>query len=190
MAGKTVAAAGMSERTARNWQSGALPSTAKALRTWPHARGSLRRRMAVGGRAAAGDRYRRTAAGADAVHGAVPAAAGALSSRGSLRTLQRRGPRAWRVAVTAREREVYFEPAGNLISCTYVDLRDPVDRPPITTLTKASSKRHGIPSCETIPLSKPSSFLDRGEGLIEFREEGPASGTSRETARTGGPRLI
>ncbi len=38
MSGKTVAvaaaAAGMSERTARQWQSGALPSTAKAPRTW------------------------------------------------------------------------------------------------------------------------------------------------------------
>ena len=38
MAGKTLtaaaAAAGMSERTARTWQSGALPSTATAPRTW------------------------------------------------------------------------------------------------------------------------------------------------------------
>ena len=38
MAGKTLAAAaaaaGMSERTARKWQSGALPSTAKVPRTW------------------------------------------------------------------------------------------------------------------------------------------------------------
>ena len=38
MSGKTLAAAaaaaGMSERSARRWQSGALPSTAKAPRTW------------------------------------------------------------------------------------------------------------------------------------------------------------
>ena len=38
MSGKTLAAAaaaaGMSERTARQWQSGALPSTAKAVRWW------------------------------------------------------------------------------------------------------------------------------------------------------------
>ena len=38
MSGKTLAvaavAAGMSERTARRWQDGALPSTAKAPRTW------------------------------------------------------------------------------------------------------------------------------------------------------------
>ena len=38
MTGKTLeaaaAAAGMSERTARRWQEGALPTTAKAPRTW------------------------------------------------------------------------------------------------------------------------------------------------------------
>ena len=34
MAGKTPAAAGMSERAARKWQSGLLPSTAKAPRWW------------------------------------------------------------------------------------------------------------------------------------------------------------
>ena len=36
MSGKTLAAAaaGMCERTARAWQSGGLPSTAKAPRTW------------------------------------------------------------------------------------------------------------------------------------------------------------
>ena len=59
----------------------------------------------------------------------------------------------------------HVDEAGNLISCTYVDLRDPVDRSPITTLTKASSKRHAR--------------------LIERGEEGSASGTSRETAPPG-----
>ena len=78
----------------------------------------------------------------------------------------------------------HVDEAGNLIACTYVDLRDPVDRSPITTLTKASSKRHAVPGCETMRLSKPSRFLDRGEGLIERGEDGSASGTSRETART------
>ena len=81
----------------------------------------------------------------------------------------------------------HVDEAGNLIACTYVDLRDPVDRFPITTLTKASSKRHAIPGCETMRLSKPSCFLDRGEGLIERGEAGSAAGTSRETARTEDP---
>ena len=81
----------------------------------------------------------------------------------------------------------HVDEAGNLISCTYVDLRDPVDRSPITTLTKASSKRHAIPGCETMRLSKPSRFLDRGEGLIDRGEEGSAGGTSRKTARAEDP---
>ena len=81
----------------------------------------------------------------------------------------------------------HVDEAGKLISCTYVDLRNPVDRSLITTLTKASSKRHAIPGCETIRLSKPSRFLDRGEGLIECGEEGSASGMSPETARTEHP---
>ena len=37
--------------------------------------------------------------------------------------------------------------AGNLISCTYVDFRDPAERSLITTVKKASSKRHAIPGC-------------------------------------------
>ena len=41
--------------------------------------GPVRRRVGVGGGAAAGGRYRRAAAGADAVQGAVPAASGSLS---------------------------------------------------------------------------------------------------------------
>ena len=84
MAGKTLgaaaAAAGMSERAARKWQSGPLPSTAKAPRGWRTAGGPLRGGVAVGGRAAAGGGHRRPAAGADAVQGAVPAASGPLSA--------------------------------------------------------------------------------------------------------------
>ena len=45
-----------------------------------HTRGPVRRGVAVGGGAAAGGRHRRTAAGADAVQGAVPAASGPLSA--------------------------------------------------------------------------------------------------------------
>ena len=59
----------------------------------------------------------------------------------------------------------HVDDAGNLISCTYVDFRDPAERSPITTLKKASSKRHAIPGCGTIRISKPCCFLGRGEGL-------------------------
>ena len=60
--------------------------------------------------------------------------------------------------------------AGNLISCAYVDLRDPEEHHPILALQKASSKRHAIPGCETIRISKPSCFLGRGEGHISGDE--------------------
>ena len=66
----------------------------------------------------------------------------------------------------------HVDDAGNLICCTYVDVRDPVERFPITTLIKASSKRHAIPRCETIRISKPSCFLGQGEGLVAQGGEG------------------
>ena len=64
----------------------------------------------------------------------------------------------------------HVDDAGNLIACTYVDFRDPAERFPITTLQKASAKRHAIPGCETIRISKPSCFVDQGEGLASDGE--------------------
>ena len=64
----------------------------------------------------------------------------------------------------------HVDDAGNLISCTYVDLRDPAERFPVTALRKASSKRHAIPGCETIRISKPACFLKQGEGLASGGE--------------------
>ncbi len=59
----------------------------------------------------------------------------------------------------------HVDDAGNLIACTYVDFHDPAERFLITTLQKASSKRHAIPCCETIRISQPACFLKRGEGI-------------------------
>ena len=64
----------------------------------------------------------------------------------------------------------HVDDAGNLIACAYVDLRDPAERFPITVLRKASSKRHAIPGCETIRISKPTCFLEQGEGLADGGE--------------------
>ena len=66
----------------------------------------------------------------------------------------------------------HVDDAGNLISCAYVDLRDPAERGPITTLRKASPERYAIPGCGTIRISKPSCFLGGGEGLLLRGEEG------------------
>ena len=64
----------------------------------------------------------------------------------------------------------HVDDAGNLIACTYVDFRDPAERFPITTLQKASSKRRAISGCATIRISKPTCFLDQGEGLNDGGE--------------------
>ena len=64
----------------------------------------------------------------------------------------------------------HVDDAGNLIACTYVDFRDPAERFPITVLQKASASRHAIPGCETIRISKPSCFVDHGEGLASDGE--------------------
>ena len=59
----------------------------------------------------------------------------------------------------------HVDDAGNLIACAYVDFRDPAERLPITVLQKASSKRHAVPGCETVRISKPACFLEQGGGL-------------------------
>ena len=48
----------------------------------------------------------------------------------------------------------HVDDGGNLIA-----FRDPAERLPITALRKASSKRHAIPGCETIRISKPACFV-------------------------------
>ena len=77
----------------------------------------------------------------------------------------------------------HVDDAGNLISCTYVDLRDPAERTPIRTLQKASPKRYAIPDCETIRLSKPTGFGGRGEGLTMDPEAGTAAGATGDADR-------
>ena len=81
----------------------------------------------------------------------------------------------------------HVDDAGNLISCTYVDFRDPAERFPITALQKASSKRHVIPGCETIRISKPGCFLGHGEGVVGDGDDGAEAGADGETEPAGDP---
>ena len=60
----------------------------------------------------------------------------------------------------------HVDDAGNLIACTFVDFRDAAERLPTTALRKASSKRHAIPGCDTIRISKPACFFGQGEGIV------------------------
>ena len=66
---------------------------------------------------------------------------------------------------------------GNLIACTYVDFRDPAERCPVTVLQKASSKRHAVPGCETIRISKPSCCPGEGD-LAGAGDAVPAAGAA------------
>ena len=68
----------------------------------------------------------------------------------------------------------HVDDAGNLIACTYVDFRDSAERCPVAALRKASSKRHAIPGCETIRISKPSSFPGEGD-LAGASDAAPAA---------------
>ena len=72
----------------------------------------------------------------------------------------------------------HVDDAGNLISCVHVDLRDPAERAPITTLRKASPKQYAIPGCGTIRLSKPTGFGGGTEGLAIGPEAGTAAGSA------------
>ena len=84
----------------------------------------------------------------------------------------------------------HVDDAGNLISCTYVDLRDPAERTPIKTLQKASPKRYAIPDCETIRLSKPTGFGGRGEGVARGPEAGTATGARGAADRAANPDAV
>ena len=75
-----------------------------------HAGGPVRRGVAVGGRAAAGGRHRRPAAGADGVQGAVPPVSGPLSA-GAAADLAAAGPRV-AGAVRSRPRGVLRAGSG------------------------------------------------------------------------------
>ncbi len=113
MAGKTLAAAaaaaGMSERAARKWQSGALPSAAKAPRTWrtredPFA--DVWQSEVVPHLVADTDGRLQVLTLFQALCGRYPG----RFQPGQLRTLQRR-VREWRVQY-GPDREVYFEQAA------------------------------------------------------------------------------
>ena len=80
----------------------------------------------------------------------------------------------------------HVDDARNLISCAYVDFRDPAERVPITALQKASSKRRAIPGCGTIRISKPSWSHGRTPGA--GRTPPPRLGTpSRSCASSARP---
>lgn len=65
----------------------------------------------------------------------------------------------------------FLDDSGNFISTKFIDLRDPEDRKPITTLIKGCCKRYALENGETIRLSKPEKFRKAGEDLISDLSE-------------------
>ena len=76
--------------------------------------------------------------------------------------------------------------AEHLIMTSYVDLRPPGTRIPITGLVRGCERKYALEDSETIMVSNPSRFREYGEGLILDVQEGLAREesvvTTRETA--------
>lgn len=76
--------------------------------------------------------------------------------------------------------------AGHLIITSYIDLRKPEDRTPITRLVRRCERKYALEDCETIMISNPAHFRSHGEELILDVQEGLAKEetaiASQETA--------
>ena len=77
--------------------------------------------------------------------------------------------------------------AGHLLTTTYVDMRDPVERMPITTLVKGCPERFAIELHKKVRISKPQQFRKYGEGLINDPAEGHLSHVRSHTERIDDP---
>ena len=67
-----------------------------------------------------------------------------------------------------------LDDAGNLITTTYIDLREDGSRTAIPALVKGCRREHAIEDVETILISKPERFREYGERLILDVQEGLA----------------
>ena len=67
-----------------------------------------------------------------------------------------------------------LDDAGNLISTSYVDLREERSRSPIQTLVKGCRREHALEDAETILVSPLERFRKEGANLIRDEHEGLA----------------
>ena len=76
--------------------------------------------------------------------------------------------------------------AGHMILTSYIDLRKPEDRTPITGLVRGCERKYALEDCETIMISTPARYRAYGEELILDVQEGLAKEetviASQETA--------
>ena len=72
----------------------------------------------------------------------------------------------------------HIDEAGHYVFPVYVDLREPANQLPVTTLVRACAKQDAIEICHRIRISKPELYRENGESLIRDLGEGYASRTS------------
>ena len=65
----------------------------------------------------------------------------------------------------------FVNDSGDLVMVYFVDLRNPSDRQPITSLIKGSESRYAIEYNKRVRISKPTYFRTNEEGLIQDRYE-------------------
>ena len=68
----------------------------------------------------------------------------------------------------------FLNDAEHIIMTSYIDLRPPGNRTPITSLVRGCERKYALENCETIMISNPSRFREYGEELILDVQEGLA----------------
>ena len=80
----------------------------------------------------------------------------------------------------------FLNDAEHIIMTSYIDLRPPGNRTPITSLVRGCERKYALEDCGTIMISNPSRFREYGEELILDVQEGLAKEesvvTTQETA--------
>ena len=65
-----------------------------------------------------------------------------------------------------------LDDAGNLLTTSYIDLRDKEERTAIHSLVKGCRREHALEDGETVLISKPERFREYGVALIRDEQEG------------------
>ena len=68
-----------------------------------------------------------------------------------------------------------LDDAGNMLTTSYVDLRDEGERTAIRSLVKGCKREHALEDGETVLISKPELFREYGVALIRDEQEGFAN---------------
>ena len=65
-----------------------------------------------------------------------------------------------------------LDDAGNMLTTSYIDLRDEAERTVIRSLVKGCKREHALEDGETLLISKPERFREYGVALIRDEQEG------------------